>query len=81
MGWQVFGIRDIDDDDDDDDGITYTPSPEEIELACAGFRLTWSDRERIRRRRWRPGKVADATGVEASARQRLEATLQDRRQG
>ena len=72
-------MQDID--DDDDGGETFTPTTAEITEGCRLAQMTWSDAERMQRRRWRPGKVADATGVEASARQRLEASLLSRRGG
>jgi hypothetical protein len=65
----------------DDDAEVYLPDPEEIAGACRLFQMGWSDAERIKRRRSRPGRVADAVGVEAAARTRLEFALSRRRGG
>ena len=69
------------DDAGDDDGVVYLPDPEEIAAACRLFQMSWSDAERIKRRRSRPGRVAYAVGVEAAARTRLEFALSKRRGG
>lgn len=39
---------------DDDENVVYLPSPEAIAAACAEIQSTWTDEDRIKRRRGRP---------------------------
>ena len=54
----------------------YTPSPEEIAAACAEIQSTWTDEDRIKRRRGRP-KVfeCDPEQIRRDALAKLETRL------
>ena len=54
----------------------YLPSPEEIAAACAEIQSTWTDEDRIKRRRGRPKVFAcDPDQIRRDAQASLESRL------